>query len=98
MQSKKPRLTVTFEPEIYKVISDYSELTGLKKGKVVNELLEPAVEHLGKVVSMLEGVKTASDEVKKQMLNNMVDYEESLLTGLLGGLEGVRDEANKRKN
>lgn len=54
MATSKPRLSVTFEPEIYELIKTLSELQGTSMSRTVNDYFENSKQYLVEVIEVME--------------------------------------------
>ena len=57
MPTKKPRLTVTFDPDTYQAIKSFSAVQDRSMGAVINELLTETTPALRRVTSFLTRAK-----------------------------------------
>ena len=54
MATSKPRLSVTFEPEIYELIKTLSELQGTSMSQTVNGYFENSKQYLVEVINAMD--------------------------------------------
>jgi len=68
MPTDKPRLTISFEPEVFEMLDTLSKLSKRPKSKIINELLMEAKEPIEKLMTALriaqEGI---SDEARRRL-------------------------------
>ena len=67
LATSKPRITVTFEPRTYEVLSRMAASQGESMSQLVAGLVELAVPSFERVLVVVERAATASDEVKAGM-------------------------------
>lgn len=78
MPTKKPRISVTVEPEAYALLSTYAELTEQSMGGVIGGLVNESLPHLAPIIKMLEKAKNAPDEFRKQVIEKLESDKNTL--------------------
>lgn len=95
MPTKKPRMTVTFDPRFYETLTRLAELQGQSKNAVLNDLLMAMHEPLMRTVALLDAAFEASEDVKRGLRESAERLERDLgvLAGTASGeLEKVVEE------
>ena len=90
MPTSKPRVTVTLDPETYRVLHRWARLQKRSIGKVVSELLDSVIEPLDRAADLMEAAANAPDEVKRGMVEAMVSVESDVL-GAYSVIQGAYD-------
>jgi hypothetical protein len=67
MATQKPRIIISFENHEYELLKRFSKLSGSPMSKVIRELVEPALEPLGRLCVMMEGINISTKEVHDGM-------------------------------
>jgi hypothetical protein len=78
MPTAKPRLTITFPPELYGVLSDLAELRGVSKSAVVTEMLEAAMPVMQRVSTILRAARDADRGALEQYVDSLEQAEQTL--------------------
>jgi hypothetical protein len=79
MPTNKPRVTVTLDPETYRVLHRWSSLQKRSIGKVMSELLDSVIEPLDRAADLMEAAANAPDNVKRGMVSAMTSVESDIL-------------------
>lgn len=80
MATTKPRITITFDYEIYEVIERLAHIQGIPKSKLVNAYLVQLQPHLEDVLHALELVQAKQDP--SLILSKMLLEAKSVLQDL----------------
>jgi len=78
MPTKKPRITVTLEPEIADLLLKYSEALGVSQAFIINDMLKNAKTSILTLISLAERVKKAPKEVQLEMMDKLESKEINL--------------------
>ena len=78
MATKKPRLTITFDPELYDLVSKLSDYHGISKSKLVNSYLVQLKPHLTELVKAFELIEDKKDPTPL-FRNMIIDAQQHLL-------------------
>lgn len=84
MPTKKPRIAVTLDPNIYETVKRLGELQGVSGGRVIAELLETIHPPLMRTVALLEAARDAPRQVTEG-LRGTIEQLERELVGVAGG-------------
>lgn len=91
MATKKPRLTITLEPELSERFKKLSELTGTSQSALIGELLSGTGPVLDQMIGVLEAATFARESIKGRIATSL-DHAQSKLEDALGlALEGFAD-------
>lgn len=85
MPTKKPRLTVTFEPEDYELITAIAKHQGDSKGSVVSSMVTLVRPYMERLVGSAEAFERMSVAEKKAFISRL----ENLETEIQGALDLV---------
>lgn len=61
MATEKPRLSITFDPELYELICKLSDYHGISRSKLVNSYLVQLKPHLTELVKAFELIEDKKD-------------------------------------
>lgn len=75
MATKKPRITITLEPEQYELLRRLSDLQDTSMSKIVTQFLGEAYPVLLRVADTLEMAQKASDEAKAKFVRTVENAE-----------------------
>lgn len=75
MPTDKPRITITFPPNLKATISRFADLQGRSFGAVVVDLLETIHDPLMRTLAILDAAREAPEEVKRGLRQVFDDVE-----------------------
>lgn len=87
MPTKKPRCTITFDPNVYHTLTRLAELQGITKSAVIGEFFDAIHPPLMRTVALLEAAAEAPRQVRAGIRQTVEDMER-LLVASAG--EGIR--------
>lgn len=87
MATTKPRITVTFEPRTYEVLSRFSRAGGQSMSQVVADIIQLAVPSFERVVVVMERAAAAPQEVRDGMRQAIEKADQTLVPRLLESLD-----------
>lgn len=73
MPTDKPRLTISFEPEVFDMLNTLSRLSKRPKSKIINELLLEAKEPIEKLVTALRFAQGGMTDEARKKLEEKID-------------------------
>ncbi|MBK1736284.1 hypothetical protein CKO15_13645 [Halorhodospira abdelmalekii] len=79
MATKKPRIALTLEPEVYRTIERFAELSGQPKSRVISELIEQIHEPLQRTVALLDAANSAPQQVRKGLQTTLEQMEREMV-------------------
>lgn len=86
MPTDKPRITITFPPNLKATISRFAELQGRSFGAVVVDLLETIHDPLMRTLAILDAAREAPEEVKRGLRQVFDDVERETVASAGAGL------------
>lgn len=86
MPTEKPRITITFPPNLKATISRFAELQGRSFGSVVVDLLETIHEPLMRTLAILDAAREAPADVKRGLRQVFDDVERETVASAGAGL------------
>lgn len=89
MPTKKPRVTLTLDPNVYQTITRLADLQGRTRSAVVGELLDGIHPPLMRTVALLEAAKEAPGQVRDGLRQTIEDMERELQESLGGTVAQV---------
>lgn len=99
MSTSKPRLTVTFDPELHAIIKRLAELQGVSMSYVVNDFLCAMKEPLSRTVALMDAARDAPDVVKAGLVAAVSSLESDLVSlsgATLVRMDAILDRADPR--
>jgi hypothetical protein len=86
MPTVKPRITITFPPNLKATISRFAELQGRSFGAVVVDLLETVHDPLMRTLAILDAARDAPEEVKRGLRQAFDDVERDTVKAAGAGI------------
>ncbi len=83
MATKKPRMTITIEPEHHAVVAEVARLRGVSKSTVVTEMLGASIPALERVSKLLEALEAARSGGYVEDFKASLDEAEKTLAPIL---------------
>lgn len=90
MPTKKPRVTITLEPRVYKALKAFSDGTGQPMAQFVNEVLNQSLPVLEKLALITQRAKQAKPNALHQIVTGLGRLESQALHSL-GAVTGALD-------
>lgn len=86
MPTAKPRITITFPPNLKATIDRFADLQGRSFGSVVVDLLETVHEPLMRTLAILDAARDAPEEVKRGLRQVFDDVERDTVKAAGAGI------------
>lgn len=86
MATDKPRISITFPPNLKATIARFAELQGRSFSAVVVELLETVHEPLIRTLAILDAAREAPEEVKRGLRQAFDDVERDTVKAAGAGI------------
>lgn len=71
--ARNPRINASLHPDVYNVVVNISNLTGLSHSKVVSDLLEQTLPVLQTIYSNLEKLQAQKNELDQGLKNQLLE-------------------------
>lgn len=79
MPTKKPRITITLEPEMERLLSKLAALQGRRRGEILSELLETVREPFERVAVLMQAAKDAPASALQGLRTSALQAEAAVL-------------------
>jgi len=86
MPTVKPRITITFPPNLKATLSRFAELQGVSFGAVVVDFLESIHEPLMRTLAIIDAARDAPEEVKRGLRQAFDDVERDVVKSAGSGI------------
>ena len=91
MATKKPRLTITLDPDLSESLRRLSELTGNSQSSLISEMLSGSGPVLEKMITVLEAAQVAKDAIKGRITRGLDDAQGKFEQALGLAFDGFDD-------
>ena len=68
-----PRLSVTFNDDLYAAIDRLARAQGVTKSSVINEFLGASIPVMNNIAAIIEHLRTATDSEKKAFKDDLLE-------------------------
>ena len=91
MATKKPRLTITLDPDLSESLRRLSELTGNSQSSLISEMLSGSGPVFEKMITVLEAAQVAKDAIKGRITRGLDDAQGKFEQALGLAFDGFDD-------
>lgn len=79
MPTKKHRITVNLNPEIYEPLKDLSELSGKSMSFLIADLLGGIIPQITRTIEVMKAAKNAPEEIRQKIIEQYEESEQKIL-------------------
>jgi uncharacterized protein (DUF1778 family) len=96
MSTTKPRVTITLEPDVHRLLQRASEAKGESMSSIITSFLDVAIPPIERMVDLLEQAKAMPEVTRRNLANSLTTAEAQVMPLLLEAIERAERQGQRR--